>query len=57
MIVKKLIKNRNAIAHGDRISDAELEDSYQEIKKELLDMIQTFHNMVKNAASNNEYLK
>lgn len=56
-IDKKLIKNRNAIAHGDRISDAELEDSYQEIKNELLDMIQTFHNMVKNAASNNEYLK
>ncbi|MEX6368671.1 MAE_28990/MAE_18760 family HEPN-like nuclease [Providencia huaxiensis] len=56
-IDQKLIKNRNAIAHGERVSEQELEEAYREISSDLFDMIQTVHNMIKNAASNNEYLK
>ncbi|MGG4664575.1 MAE_28990/MAE_18760 family HEPN-like nuclease [Providencia vermicola] len=56
-IDQKLVKNRNAIAHGERVSEQELEEAYREISSDLFDMIQTVHNMIKNAASNDEYLK
>ena len=56
-INSKLLRCRNAIAHGDRISLEDLEDTYQELEEELLDMIETFQNLIRNAASNKSYLK
>ncbi|EOU3063027.1 TPA: MAE_28990/MAE_18760 family HEPN-like nuclease [Yersinia enterocolitica] len=56
-IDQKLIKNRNAIAHGERVSEQELEEAYNVILDNLLIMIQTVHNMIKSSASNNEFLK
>lgn len=56
-IDQKLIKNRNAISHGERISEQELEEAYDEIVKNLLFMIQTVHNMIRTAASNSGFLK
>lgn len=53
----KLLRCRNAIAHGDRIDYKDLEDTYQELEEELLDMIVTFQNLIRNAASNKSYLK
>lgn len=56
-IDQKLIKNRNAIAHGERVSEQELEEAYDEISNNLLYMIQTVHNMIKATASNSGFLK
>ncbi|MEX7537212.1 MAE_28990/MAE_18760 family HEPN-like nuclease [Providencia rettgeri] len=56
-IDQKLIKNRNAIAHGEFVSDKDVDDAYGEISTHLLALIETFHNMIKTAASNKEYLK
>ncbi|HHT8228825.1 MULTISPECIES: MAE_28990/MAE_18760 family HEPN-like nuclease [Citrobacter] len=56
-INSKLLKCRNAIAHGDRIDFSDLEDTYQELEEELLDMIVTFQNLIRNAANNKSYLK
>lgn len=52
-----MLKNRNKIAHGEHISDADLTLSYSEIEKELLAMIEKFQNQVRNAAANKSYLK
>lgn len=56
-INSKLLKCRNAIAHGDRIDSSILEDTYQELEEELLSMIETFQNSIRNAANNKHYLK
>lgn len=56
-INSKLLKNRNSIAHGDRISDKDVTDTYVELESELIHMIETFQNLVRNAASNKAYLK
>jgi hypothetical protein len=56
-IDKTMVKNRNSIAHGDRVGDQELLSAYIDIEKELLTMIETFQNMIRNAACNGEYLK
>ena len=56
-IDQKLIKNRNAIAHGEYVSNKDIDDAYDEISTHLLILIETFHNMIKTAASNKEYLK
>ncbi len=56
-INSKLLKCRNAIAHGDRLGDEDLEETHEELENELLLMIQTFQNLVRNAAENKAYLK
>ncbi|ELY7392837.1 hypothetical protein SOJ80_003063 [Cronobacter universalis] len=56
-INSKLLKCRNAIAHGEKVDLSDLEDTYQELENELLEMIQTFQILVRNAASNKSYLK
>ncbi|WP_272529225.1 MULTISPECIES: MAE_28990/MAE_18760 family HEPN-like nuclease [unclassified Providencia] len=56
-IDQKLIKNRNAIAHGEYVADKDINDAYDEISTHLLELIDTFHSMIKSAASNKEYLK
>ncbi len=52
-----MLKNRNSIAHGDRVKEKELEDAYNALESELLEMIVTFQNLIRNAAANQEYLK
>jgi hypothetical protein len=56
-IDKTMVKNRNSIAHGERVGDKELLDAYIDIEKELLVMIQTFQNMIRTAACNKSFLK
>lgn len=56
-INSKLLKCRNAIAHGDRLSEQDLIDTHTELEKELLFMIETFQNLILNAAENKSYLK
>jgi hypothetical protein len=56
-INSKLLKCRNAIAHGDRVNQQELEDTYSELEKELLIMITAFQNLIRNAVSTKGYLK
>lgn len=56
-INSKLLKCRNQIAHGERCSQEELQDTYEELENELLEMIMTFQTMVRNAVINKEYLK
>ncbi|MFQ2345999.1 MAE_28990/MAE_18760 family HEPN-like nuclease [Aeromonas dhakensis] len=56
-INSRLLKCRNQIAHGDRCNQQELEETYEELENELLGMIMIFHNMIRNAVVNKEYLK
>lgn len=56
-IDKVMVKNRNSVAHGDRLDSTELEEAYMELQSDLMSMIETFQNMVRNAASNRAYLK
>ncbi|HDZ8834632.1 MAE_28990/MAE_18760 family HEPN-like nuclease [Aeromonas veronii] len=56
-INSKLLKCRNQIAHGERCSQEDLENTYEELENELLGMIITFQNMIRNAVVNREYLK
>lgn len=56
-INSKLLRCRNAIAHGERINQEEIEDTYNEIESELLNMIKTFQNLILNAATTKQYLK
>lgn len=56
-INSKLLKCRNAIVHGEQIDLKELNNTYIELEKELLSMIELFRNLVQNAANNKEYLK
>ncbi len=52
-----MLKYRNAIAHGDRVQDDEVDDAYEQLENELLDMIMTYQNLIKNAASTRSFLK
>ena len=52
-----LLKNRNSICHGEELNANDLSDAYNQIEDELLEMIQTFHNLVITAASDKHYLK
>lgn len=52
-----LLKNRNSISHGEELNANDLSDAYNQIEDELLEMIQTFHNLVITAASDKHYLK
>jgi len=56
-IDSKLVRCRNAIAHGDILGSTDIEDAYDEIIKELLNMILLFQNLVFKAVDNQEYLK
>lgn len=56
-IDSKLVRCRNAIAHGDILGLTDIEDTYEEIKKELLSMIVLFQNLIFKAVDNQEYLK
>jgi hypothetical protein len=56
-INSKLLKCRNAIAHGDRLSIEELKDTYTEIEDELLNMIVTYQNLIRNAVNSKSYLR
>lgn len=53
----KMLKCRNAIAHGSILSPEEVEDTYNEIENELLDMILIFQNLVRDAVDNKKFLK
>lgn len=53
----KLLKCRNAIAHGDILDPAMIEDTYNEIEKELLNMIILFQTLIINAVSRKEFLR
>ena len=52
-----MLKCRNTIAHGSILSEKEIEDTYNEIENELLDMIIHFQNLIFKAVDNKEYLK
>ncbi|WP_346351958.1 MAE_28990/MAE_18760 family HEPN-like nuclease [Oceanimonas sp. AH20CE76] len=52
-----MLQHRNKVAHGERCDTETLFRVYEELQDELIKMISTFHNMIKNAASNQEYLK
>ncbi|MEZ2903456.1 MAE_28990/MAE_18760 family HEPN-like nuclease [Acinetobacter terrestris] len=56
-IDSKLLKCRNAIAHGSILNDQEIEDTYNEIENELLTMIILFQNLIFKAVNNKEYLR
>lgn len=52
-----LVTNRNIIAHGDILNPNDINQIYNEIESELLNMIMTFNNLVSNAVARDEYLK
>lgn len=56
-IDSKLLRLRNSIAHGDRVNVDDLNSTYDELKVELLNMIQIFHDLIRSAAENKQYLK
>lgn len=56
-INSKLLKCRNAIAHGDFIPVEEIDETYIEIENELLNMILLFQNLIRNAVTTKQYLK
>ncbi|MCJ0830503.1 MAE_28990/MAE_18760 family HEPN-like nuclease [Acinetobacter sp. NIPH1876] len=56
-IDSKLVRCRNHIAHGEFLPIDDIIDTYNELENELLDMIQLFQNLIKNAVSNHDYLK
>lgn len=56
-IDSKLVGYRNGIAHGERRTGKDLEDIYNELEQELLDMITAFQNLVRNAVTTKSYLK
>lgn len=56
-IDSKLVRCRNAIAHGDNLGWDDIEETYTEIENELLGMIMLFQNLIIKAVDNKEYLK
>ena len=57
LIDEKLLKNRNAIAHGDESIHMDLEKDYLEVKENVVEMMELFNTIIKNSASNKSYLK
>ena len=51
-----LVRCRNSIAHGEILSNTDIEDTYNEIEKELLGMITQFQNLILNATTTKDYL-
>lgn len=56
-IDEKLLDGRNSIAHGSRQGNTKPEQLYKDIKRELLEMIENFHSLIKESVSNQTYLK
>nr|WP_227552483.1 MAE_28990/MAE_18760 family HEPN-like nuclease [Acinetobacter baumannii] len=56
-IDSKLVRCRNCIAHGEFLPIDEINDTYNEVETELLDMIQIFQDLIRDAVSNQDYLK
>ncbi|MCE9839630.1 hypothetical protein LZ636_08030 [Proteus terrae] len=52
-----LLNNRNCIAHGERLNPQDITDAYDNIKEEIIEMLEIVNRTIKNAASNKEYLK
>lgn len=56
-IDEKLLDGRNSISHGQKKGKEELKSLYEEIKNELLNMIEYFHDLTKDSIINQTYLK
>ncbi|PIL51116.1 hypothetical protein B4N87_17390, partial [Acinetobacter baumannii] len=54
-IDSKLVRCRNCIAHGEFLPIDEINDTYNEVETELLDMIQIFQDLIRDAVSNQDY--
>lgn len=52
-----LLNNRNCIAHGERLNHQDITSAYDNIKEEIIEMLEVVNRTIKNAASNREYLK
>ena len=52
-----LLQLRNEISHGDKVDIVVLREDFELIKDSLFEMIEEFHNLIKNSASNKSYLK
>ncbi|WIF73704.1 MAE_28990/MAE_18760 family HEPN-like nuclease [Proteus vulgaris] len=52
-----LLNNRNCIAHGERLNPQDITSAYDNIKEEIIEMLEVVNRTIKNAASNREYLK
>ncbi|AND13325.1 MAE_28990/MAE_18760 family HEPN-like nuclease [Proteus mirabilis] len=52
-----LLNNRNCIAHGERLNSQDITSAYDNIKEEIIEMLEVVNRTIKNAASNREYLK
>lgn len=52
-----LLDYRNAIVHGEKRSLEDIKSAYMSIEEHVLEMIESFHEMIKTSASNQEYLK
>lgn len=52
-----LLNNRNCIAHGERLNDQDITNAYENIKNEIIDMLEIVNRTIRNAACNREYLK
>lgn len=56
-IDKVLLKYRNSLAHGEKVSDSELSEVYGEIYLTVLNYIEGYRDLISNAASAKLYLK
>ena len=56
-IDEKLLDGRNSIAHGSKRGREDLQSLYEDIKKELLEMIEYFHSLISESIINQTYLK
>lgn len=55
LLDERLVRNRHAIAHGDRIPiDQEM---YEDVRSLVLELLELFRNDIQNAAHNKAYLK
>lgn len=52
-----LLNNRNCIAHGERLNDQDITNAYDNVKEEIIEMLEIVNRTIRNAASNREYLK
>ena len=56
-IDSKLVRYRNGISHGERLTGRDIETVYSEVETELLGMITAFQNLIRNAVNSKSYLK
>ena len=57
MIDQKLLKYRNAIAHGEKRPDKDIYSVVNEIKDDIVELLDKFHEQIILAAENQKYLK